>query len=91
MATRGLISSLFVGIWIAFLLVDCSSFPRASFTREQQDVASIPGIADARIWADDPPAYRALLLSARGSASPRRLTFSRCQAEALKAHSGQAC
>ena len=54
MATRGLISSLFVGIWIAFLLVDCSSFPRASFTREQQDVAGIPGIADARIWADDP-------------------------------------
>jgi len=54
MATRGLISSLFVGTWIAFLLVDCSSFPRASFTREQQDVAGIPGIADARIWADDP-------------------------------------
>jgi Patatin-like phospholipase len=54
MATQGLISSLFVGIWIAFLLVDCSSFPRASFTREQQDVAGIPGIADARIWADDP-------------------------------------
>jgi hypothetical protein len=54
MATRGLISSLLVGIWIAFSLVDCSSFPRAPFTREQQDVAGIPGIADARIWADDP-------------------------------------
>jgi len=54
MATRGLMSSLFVGIWIAFLLVDCSSFPRKPFTREQQDVAGIPGIADARIWADDP-------------------------------------
>jgi Patatin-like phospholipase len=54
MATRGLISSLFVGVWIAFLLADCSSFPRKSFTREQQDVAGIPGIADARIWADDP-------------------------------------
>src|SRR6476646_8169481 len=54
MATRGLISSLFVGIWIAFLLADCSSFPRKSFTREQQDLAGIPGIADARIWADDP-------------------------------------
>jgi hypothetical protein len=54
MATRGLISSLFVGIWIAFSLVDCSSFPRASFTREQQDVAGVPGIVDARIWADDP-------------------------------------
>jgi hypothetical protein len=54
MATRKLISSLFVGIWLAFLLADCSSFPRKSFTREQQDVAGIPGIADARIWADDP-------------------------------------
>ena len=43
MATRGLISSLFVGIWIAFSLADCSSFPRKSFTREQQDVAGIPG------------------------------------------------
>jgi hypothetical protein len=46
MATRGLISSLFVGVWIAFLLADCSSFPRKSFTREQQDVAGVPGIAD---------------------------------------------
>jgi hypothetical protein len=54
MATRKLINLLFVGIWLAFLLADCSSFPRKSFTREQQDVAGIPGIADARIWADDP-------------------------------------
>ena len=54
MATRGLISSLFIGISIAFLLADCSAFPRKSFTREQQDVAGVPGIADARIWADDP-------------------------------------
>src|SRR5262245_12254598 len=54
MPTRGLTSSLLVGIWIVFSLVDCSSLPRASFTREQQDVASIPGIPDARIWADDP-------------------------------------
>jgi hypothetical protein len=54
MATRGLISSLSVGICIAFLLADCSSFSRKSFTRGQQDLAGIPGIADARIWADDP-------------------------------------
>jgi Patatin-like phospholipase len=54
MAMRGLISLLFAGIWIAVLLVNCSSFPRKSFTREQQDLAGIPGIADARIWADDP-------------------------------------
>jgi Patatin-like phospholipase len=54
MATQGLISSLFVGIWITCSLVDCSSLSRAPFTRAQQDVAGIPGIADARIWADDP-------------------------------------
>jgi hypothetical protein len=54
MPTPGLFSSLLVAIWIAFSLVDCSSLPRASFTREQQDMAGIPGIADARIWADDP-------------------------------------
>src|SRR5206468_1031413 len=37
-------------------LVDCSSLPRVPFTRAQQDVARIPGISDARIWADDPTA-----------------------------------
>jgi hypothetical protein len=54
MAVRGLISSLLVGIWTTCSLVDCSSLPRVPFTRAQQDVAGIPGIADARIWADDP-------------------------------------
>ena len=54
MPTRGLIGSLLVGFWIAFSLVDCSSVPRATFTRSQQDVADIPGIPDARVWADDP-------------------------------------
>jgi len=37
------------------------------------------------------PAYRVLLFLAMASTSPRRLTFSRCQVAALKAHSGQAC
>jgi hypothetical protein len=48
MPTRGLIGSLLVGFWIAFSLVDCSSFSRVAFTRAEQDVASIPGIPDAR-------------------------------------------
>ena len=56
MATRGLFGSLLVGIWITCSLVDCSSLPRVPFTRAQQDVARIPGISDARIWADDPTA-----------------------------------
>jgi hypothetical protein len=54
MAKPGLIRALLVGLSIAFSLADCSSVPRAAFTREQQDLAVIPGIADARIWADDP-------------------------------------
>ena len=54
MAKPRLIRALLVGLSIAFSLADCSSVPRAAFTREQQDVAVIPGIADARIWADDP-------------------------------------
>src|SRR5258707_12153285 len=70
MATRGLISSLFVGIWIAFLLADCSSFPRKSFTREQQDLAGIPAIADARIWADDPAGLSRTALFSYGRQKP---------------------
>src|SRR5258708_32753312 len=70
MATRGLISSLFVGIWIAFLLADCSSFPRKSFTREQQDLAGIPGIVDARIWADDPASLSRAALFSYGQHKP---------------------
>src|SRR6266566_1255968 len=70
MATRGLISSLFVGIWIAFLLADCSSFPRKSFTREQQDLAGIPGIVDARIWADDPAGLSRAALFSYGQHKP---------------------
>ena len=54
MPTRGLIGSLLVGFWIAFSLVDCSSFSRVTFSRAEQDVAAIPGIPDARVWADDP-------------------------------------
>src|SRR5215467_15469739 len=54
MPTRGLIGSLLVGFWMAFSLVDCSSFSRVAFSRAEQDVATIPGIPDARVWADDP-------------------------------------
>jgi hypothetical protein len=49
MPTRGLIGSLLVGFWIAFSLVDCSSFSRVTFSRAEQDVAAIPGIPDASL------------------------------------------
>jgi hypothetical protein len=71
MATRGLISPLLVGICLAFLLLAyCSSFPRKSFTRGQQDLAGIPGIADARIWADDPTGLSRAALFSYGQHKP---------------------
>ena len=48
----------------------CSSFPRKSFTREQQDLAGIPGIADARIWADDPAGLSRTALFSYGQHKP---------------------
>jgi hypothetical protein len=60
MATRGLISSLVVGIWIAFLLADCSSFPRKSFTREQQVWPAFPASPMREFGRMIQPAYRVL-------------------------------
>ena len=91
MPTPGLFSSLLVAIWIAFSLVDCSSLPRASFTREQQDMAGIPKSPTRESGRMIQQACRTLPLSAMGSASQRPLTFSHCQAVAPKAHSGLAC
>jgi hypothetical protein len=56
MTMSGLMRTVSIGIWTAFALVDCSSVHRVAFTREHQDLAGIPGIADARTWADDPGA-----------------------------------
>jgi hypothetical protein len=88
MATRGLISSLFAGISIAFLLADCSAFPRKSFTREQQEVAGVPGIADARIWADE--AYRTAPFS-DGQRKPTSIDVLALSGGGAETRSGQAC
>ena len=34
-------------------LAGCASLPRVPFTKEQQAVATIPGIPNARVWSDD--------------------------------------
>jgi hypothetical protein len=34
-------------------LAGCASFPRLSSTKEEQAVATIPGIPNARVWSDD--------------------------------------
>src|SRR5258708_27561314 len=34
-------------------LADCASIARAPFTKEEQSVATVPGIPNARVWSDD--------------------------------------
>ena len=34
-------------------LAGCASIARVSFTKEQQSVATVPGIPNARVWSDD--------------------------------------
>jgi hypothetical protein len=42
-----------VAAW-AMALTSCAAAPRIPYTQREQTVATIPGIPDARIWADDP-------------------------------------
>ena len=35
------------------MLPGCASIARAPFTKEQQAVATVPGIPNARVWSDD--------------------------------------
>jgi len=48
-------------------LAGCASLARVPFTKEQQSVATIPGIPNARVWSDD----RADTLLARASSDVR--------------------
>src|ERR1044072_5185142 len=34
-------------------LAGCASIARVPFTKEQQSVATVPGIPNARVWSDD--------------------------------------
>ena len=34
-------------------LAGCAAIARAPFTKEQQSVATVPGIPNARVWSDD--------------------------------------
>jgi hypothetical protein len=70
--------------WIVALLAmglcACAAAPRVPFTAEQQAVARVPGIPDARFWSDDPSPglredVRNILLRARNP-SPAILALS---------------
>jgi predicted acylesterase/phospholipase RssA len=69
-------AAAFARPWVAGLVAlgigACASTPRAPFTAEEQALARIPGIPDARFWSDDPPAAlrgeaRMILLHSRGA------------------------
>jgi hypothetical protein len=91
MTMSGLMRTVSIGIWTAFALVDCSSVHRVAFTREHQDLAGIPGIADARTWADDQAPYPRPLLLIMGTANRCPLTSLHCQAVARRARLELAC
>jgi hypothetical protein len=40
---------------VLLFLAGCSSLPRNTFTEREQALAQIPGIPDARYWADGRP------------------------------------
>jgi hypothetical protein len=63
-------SSLPTLLLLAFALIalaGCASLARVPFTKEQQSVATIPGIPNARVWSDD----RADTLLARATSDVR--------------------
>jgi hypothetical protein len=56
---------------VAVCICACSTTPRVPFTPEEQTLARVPGIPNARFWSDDPHAVlreelRAILLRPRG-------------------------
>jgi len=69
MTARISLSNLLVLAFTLATLAGCASVPRAPFTKEQQAVAVIPGIPNARVWSDDKA--EALLERARSTAFAR--------------------
>ena len=65
-------------------LAGCASLARVPFTKEQQSVATIPGIPNARVWSDD----RADALLARASSDVRAGVAGRAGAIHVLAISG---
>jgi predicted acylesterase/phospholipase RssA len=60
----------------AMLLTACAGIERIPYTQQEQEVAVIPGIPEARMWADDPSLARRPLLDPRMRESPVILALS---------------
>jgi predicted acylesterase/phospholipase RssA len=63
-------------VLIAALLAACTSIERIPYTQQEQEVAVIPGIPEARVWADDPSLARRPLLDPRSRETPVILALS---------------
>src|SRR5437868_4061199 len=53
MACRG-VFAFSIAVTTFLLLAGCGSQSRVPYTQNEQKLAHIPGIPDARFWADDP-------------------------------------
>jgi hypothetical protein len=58
---------------IVLTLQGCATIRRVPFTEAQQVVATIPGIPDARFWADEPGAGRRMAAPFTGSAGEKTM------------------
>jgi predicted acylesterase/phospholipase RssA len=60
----------------AALLAACASVERIPYTQQEQELAVIPGIPQARAWADDPAIARRPMLDPRARETPIILALS---------------
>lgn len=61
----------------AALMTACATLERVPYTQQEQELAVIPGIPEARVWADDPAlARKNSLLDLRSRESPAILALS---------------
>lgn len=58
------------------MLAACTSVARIPYTQQEQELAVIPGIPEARVWADDPSIARRPLLDPRARETPVILALS---------------
>jgi predicted acylesterase/phospholipase RssA len=61
---------------VAMQLAACAGIERIPYTQQEQEVAVIPGIPEARVWADDPSLARKPLLDPRARETPVILALS---------------
>lgn len=79
--STGLLASLFglrrtAVLASAVLLAACANIERIPYTQQEQQLAVIPGIPEARVWADDPSTAQKPLVAPRARERPVILALS---------------